>query len=105
MLAAKKNINSEKDLYSEYTGNGFIYTDGDPNIVADGLGWYFAESRIGSWLAYPLMSSELASEVKNITVNDSIAVTVHLVKTQNAVGCNCIPGKYFFYKVKSIKKR
>lgn len=98
-------VSCKKDASEEYEGDGFIYTDGDPNLVADVLGWYYAESRVGDWNAFPIAGSELASEFKNITVNDSIAVTVHLVKTQDPVGCECIPGKYFFYKVKSIKKR
>ena len=104
----KKDKNQVFEEYNSpaiYNGDGFIYTDGDPSVVADGLGWYYAESRVGDWNAFPIAGSELASEFKNITVNDSIAVTVHLVKTQNAVGCECIPGKYFFYNVKSIKKR
>lgn len=100
-FSCKKN--SAKTLET-YSGNGFIYTDGDPSVFAGGIGWYFAESRLGQWKAFPLKGSQLPAEYKNITVSDSIAVTVSLTKTNTAVGCDCPPG-VFYYNILSIRKR
>ena len=94
----------KKDRPSAFNGDGFIYTDGDPAVVEGGIGWYFAESRVGSWEPLPLRESELPVEYKNITVSDSIAVSVYLEKTKTQVGCDCLPGVYYYHIV-SIKKR
>ncbi len=95
----------KKDHPSTFNGDGFIYTDGDPAVVAGGIGWYFAESRVGSWEALPLKESELPADYKNITVADSTAVSVYLEKTKIPVGCDCVPGVYYYYHIVSIKKR
>ncbi len=59
----------KKDRPSAFNGDGFIYTDGDPAVVEGGIGWYFAESRVGSWEPLPLRESELPKKKKNITVS------------------------------------
>jgi hypothetical protein len=84
---------------------GFIYSDGNPAVITGGLGWYFAESRIAEWKAFPLKESQLSAEFKNITVADSIAVTVSLEETKTPVSCDCVAGAYFYYNILSIKKR
>ncbi len=94
-----------KDTAVPYTGDGFIYTDGNPALVAGGVGWYFAESRVGSWKALPLKESQLPIDYKNITVADSIAVTVSLKETKSPVSCDCAPGAYYYFDIISIKKR
>lgn len=90
---------------SSFEGDGFIYTDGNPAVVAGGIGWYFAETRAGSWKALPLKESELPILYKTITVADSVAVTVSLKETRTPVGCDCVPGIYYYYHIISIKKR
>lgn len=100
----KSSSTDVADNPSLFKGDGYIYTDGDPAVVADGIGWYFAESRSGSWRALGLKDKELPAAFKNITVTDSIAVTVSLKETQDPVGCNCLPGTYFYHII-SIKKR
>jgi hypothetical protein len=88
-----------------FNGDGFIFTDGDPRLVAGGIGWYFAESRTGQWNALALKESQLPAEYKNITVADSIAVTVSLEKTKTPASCDCAPGSIFIYDILSIRKR
>ena len=95
----------EKDRPSTFTGDGFIYTDGNPAVVAGNIGWYFADSRIDSWKLLPLKELELPADYKNITIADSIAVSVYLEKTKTPVGCDCVPGIYYYYHIVSIKKR
>ena len=95
----------DRDNPPFFKGDGFIYTDGDPAVVAGGIGWFFAESRVGSWKALPLQESELPDLYKNITVADSIAVTVSLKETGKPVSCDCLPGFYYYYHIISIKKR
>jgi len=99
-LSCKKD--STKTLET-YNGDGFIYTDG--SLFSGGVGWYFAESRVGQWKAFPIEEAELSAEFKNITVADSIAVTVSLRQTKLPVGCDCVPGTVYFYDVISIRKR
>ena len=98
-------LGCKKDTTATFSGNGFIYTDGNPSVVAGGIGWYFAESRDGQWKALPLKESQLPVEFKNITTSDSIAVTVSLTQTKTPVSCDCVPGVYFYYNILSIKKR
>lgn len=86
-----------------FNGNGFIYTDG--SAFFGGIGWYFAESRSGEWKALPLKESQLPAEYKNITVADSIAVTVSLEKTKTPASCDCVAGSIFVYDIISIRKR
>lgn len=90
--------------FETFNGDGFIYTDGSA-FGAGGIGWYFAESRFGEWKALPLKGSQLPIEFKNITVADLIAVTVSLTETKTPVGCDCVPGFYFYYNILSIRKR
>ncbi len=99
-LGCKKDNNKTFEVFN---GDGFIYTDG--SLLAGGVGWYFAESRVGQWKALPLKESELAAEFRNITVADSISVTVSLRQTKTPVSCDCVPGTYFFYDIISIRKR
>mgnify|MGYP001545759878 FL=1 len=99
-LGCKKD--STKTLET-YNGDGFIYTDG--SLFSGGIGWYFAESRFGQWKALPLKESQLSTEFKNITVADSIAVTVSLRQTKLPVGCDCVPGAFYYYNIISIRKR
>lgn len=98
-------LGCKKENTTTFNGDGFIYTDGDPSVVAGGIGWYFAESRDGQGKALPLKESQLPIEYKNITVADSIAVTVSLTKTKTPVGCDCVSGFYFYYNILSIRKR
>ena len=91
--------------FKTFNSDGFIYTDGNPAVVAGGIGWYFAESRVGAWKALPLKESQLPAEFKSITVTDSIAVTVSLRQTKTPVGCDCVPGVYYYYDIISIKNR
>ena len=98
-------LSCKKDTTATFIGDGFIYTDGNPSVVAGGIGWYFAESKVGQWKALPLKESQLPTEFKNITVTDSIAVTVFLTQTKTPVGCDCVPGVYYYYNILSIKKR
>ena len=100
LLSCKKD--STKTLET-FKGDGFIYTDG--SLFSGGVGWYFAESRIGQWKSMPIKESQLAAEFRNITVTDSIAVTVSLRQTKIPVGCDCPPGSVYFYDIISIKKR
>ena len=86
-----------------FSGNGFIYTDGSE--FSGGIGWYFAESRSGQWEALPLKDSQLPTEYKNITIADSIAVTVSLRQTKAPVGCDCPPGFFYYYDILAINKR
>ena len=88
-----------------FNGDGFIYTDGNPAVWIGGIGWYFAETRSDPSKAFPLKDSQLPTEYKNITVADSIAVTVSLRETKAAVGCDCPEGIYYYYDIISIKKR
>ena len=87
-----------------FNGDGFIYTDGIPAVWIGGIGWYFAETRSDPSKVLPLKDSQLPAEFKNITVADSIAVTVSLSQTKAAVGCDCVPGVYY-YDILSISKR
>jgi hypothetical protein len=73
-----------------FNGDGFIYNDGSE--FAGGVGWYFAESRTGQWNALALKESQLLAEYKNITIADSIAVTVSIEKTKTSASCDCAPG-------------
>lgn len=86
-----------------YNGDGFIYTDG--SLFSGGIGWYFAESRFGQWKAFPIKEAELSAEFKNITIADSIAVTISLEKTKAPVSCDCVPGVYYYYDIISIRQR
>ena len=87
-----------------FNGNGFIYTDVDPQFVAGGIGWYFAESRTGEWKILALKKSQLPAENKNITLTDSIAVTVSIEKTKTPASCDCIRGSIYVYNILSIRK-
>ena len=98
-------LGCKKENTATFIGDGFIYTDGNPSVVAGGIGWYFAESRVGQWKALPLKESQLPIEFKNIIVTDSIAVTVSLTQTKTPVSCDCVPGVYYYYNILSIKKR
>lgn len=91
--------------FQNFNGNGFIYTDGDPGVWIGGIGWYFAESRVGQWKTFPLKESQLPAEFKNITIADSIPVTVSLRETKAPVGCDCPAGIYYYYDILSIRKR
>ena len=105
-FSCKKNSSTDiADNPSSFKGDGYIYTDGDPAVVAGGIGWFFAESRVGQWKALPLKGSELPTIYKPIATTDSIAVTVDLKDTNNPVGCDCIPGIYYYHHIISIKKR
>jgi hypothetical protein len=86
-----------------FNGDGFIYYDGSP--FTGGVGWYFAESRTGQWKALPLKESQLPADYKNITVADSIAVTVSLEKTKTPASCDCVAGSIYLYDILSIRKR
>jgi hypothetical protein len=80
--------------------DGFIYWGGTP--AADGLGWYFAESRTDSWKPKQLKESELPVEFQNL--NDSTAVRACLQETTERAPCFC-PQPSYYYKIKSITKR
>ena len=99
-LGCKKDNTKTLETFS---GDGFIYTDG--SLFSGGVGWYFAKSRVGQWKALPLKESQLTAEFKNITVADSIAVTVSLTETKTPVSCDCVPGSVYFYDIISIRKR
>ena len=86
-----------------FNGDGFLYNDG--NAFVGGIGWYFAESRTGEWKTLALKESQLPAEYKNITVADSMAVTVSLEKTTTPANCDCIPGSIYIYNILSIRKR
>ena len=100
LLSCKKDGTKTLETYN---GDGFIYTDG--SLFSGGMGWYFAESRDGQWKAFPIQEVELSAEFKNITVADSMAVTVSLWQTKLPVGCDCAPETVYFYDVISIRKR
>ena len=102
LLGCKKD---SKETFETFSSDGFIYTDGNPAVVAGGIGWYFAKSRVGEWKALSLKESQLPAEFKTITVVDSIAVSVSLEETKLPVGCDCAPGVYFYYNIISIRKR
>jgi hypothetical protein len=102
ILGCKKD---RTKTFEAFGSDGFIYTDGNPSVIAGGIGWYFAESRVGEWKAFPLKESQLPAEFKNITVADSIAVTVSLEETKTPVSCDCVAGAYFYYYILSIRKR
>jgi hypothetical protein len=102
LLGCKKD---NTKTFETFSGAGFVYTDGDPAVFAGGIGWYFAESRVGEWKVFPLKDSQLPAEFKNITATDSIAVTVSLEETKTPVGCDCVAGVYFYYNIISITKR
>jgi hypothetical protein len=99
-LGCKKD---NKEAFETFNGDGFIYTDG--SLFSGGVGWYFAESRLGEWRHFPIREAQLPAEFKNITVSDSIAVSVSLEETKSPVGCDCAPGVYFYYNIISIRKR
>jgi hypothetical protein len=101
-LSCKKD---NTETFETFNGDGFIYTDGNPAVWRGGIGWYFAESRDGQWKTFPLKDSQLPAEYKNITVADSIAVTVSLRETKAPVGCDCPAGIYYYYDILSISKR
>lgn len=101
-LGCKKDSTKTLETFKR---DGFIYTDGNPAVIAGGIGWYFAEARVGEWKALPLKESQLPAEFKNITVADSIAVSVSLEETKSPVSCDCAPGVYFYYNIISIRKR
>ena len=86
-----------------FNGDGFIYNDGSPFV--GGVVWYFAESRIGEWKIFALKESQLPAEYKNITLADSIAVTISLEKTKTPTGCDCRQGSIYIYNILSIRKR
>lgn len=99
-LGCKKDSTA---TFKTFNGDGFIYADGSA-FGAGGIGWYFAESRVGEWKALPLKESQLPAEFKNITIADSIAVTVSLRQTKIPVSCDCVPGAYYYYDIISIRK-
>ncbi len=106
LLAAVCFFSCKKESHKEISEvDGYVYTDGDPAVVAGGIGWYFAESRVGSWKALPLQVSELPVVYKPISTTDSIAVTVSLRETNEQVNCDCVPGAYHYYHIISIRKR
>jgi hypothetical protein len=87
---------------NSFCADGFIYWGGD--LAADGLGWYFAETRGGSWRAKQLKDNELPDAFKSF--NDSTAVSICLTETKDPAPCFCPPSyNTNYYKIKSIKKR
>jgi hypothetical protein len=80
--------------------NGYIYWGGSP--AADGLGWYFAESRSGNWKAKQLKEEELPAHLRSTT--DSTAVFICLEETTERAPCFCATPSYY-YKVVSAQKR
>lgn len=85
----------------DFCREGYIYWGGA--YAVDGIGWYFAESRSGSWLAMQLKEEELPAAYKT-NPSDSIAVLMCLKKTEERAPCFCsVPG--YFYKIISIQKK
>ena len=61
--------------------------------------------KLANGQAAALKKSQLPVEYKNITVADSIEVTVSLEKTKIPASCDCIPGSSYLYNILSIRKR
>jgi hypothetical protein len=80
--------------------NGYIYWGGSP--AADGLGWYFAESRSGNWKAKQLKEEELPWNLQ--PTSDSTAVFICLQETTERAPCFCATPSYYF-KIVSVEKR
>lgn len=93
----KQNAEGQADFCRE----GHIYWGG--SYAVDGVGWYFAENRSGSWSAKQLKEEELPAVYKT-NPSDSLAVIICLKKTDERAPCFCSAPSYF-YKIISIQKR
>ena len=92
----KRNTEAQSDFCKQ----GHIYWGG--SYAVDGVGWYFAENRSGSWSALQLKEEELPAAYKT-SFTDSTAVIICLKKTDERAPCFCSAPSYF-YKIISIQK-
>lgn len=92
--------NKSADAQADFCKGGYIYWGG--SYAVDGVGWYFAENRSGSWSALQLKEEELPTAYKT-SLTDSTAVIICLKKTNERAPCFCAAPSYF-YKIVSIQK-
>ncbi len=93
--------NKSADAQADFCKAGYIYWGG--SYALDGVGWYFTESRSGSFTALQLKEEELPSAYKT-SFTDSTAVIICLKKTNERAPCFC-PAPSYFYKIISIQKK
>lgn len=98
ILSCKKNKSASAQ--TDFCKGGYVYWEG--SYEADGVGWYFAESRSGSWSPLQLKAEELPAAYKT-SLTDSTAVIICLKKTDERAPCFCSAPSYF-YKIISIQK-
>lgn len=92
--------NKSAEAQADFCKGGYIYWGGP--YAVDGVGWYFAENRSGSWSPLQLKEEELPAAYKT-SFTDSTAVIICLKKTEERAPCFCSAPSYF-YKIISIQK-
>jgi hypothetical protein len=98
VFSCKKN--KSESTQADFCKAGYIYWGG--SYAVDGVGWYFADNRSGSWSALQLKEEELPAAYKT-SFTDSTAVIICLKKTDERAPCFCSAPSYF-YKIISIQK-
>lgn len=86
---------------ADFCTNGYIYWGGP--VEADGVGWYFAENRVGNWVVHQLKEEELPAAYKP-GYTDSTAVKICLQKSTERSPCYCSAPAYY-YHITFIQKR